>query len=355
MQDMRSKPRWHHRSFSKECSKLLSAASITHEDVELNYGNGNYKIKSLKFYYLIIVLLFSSLVWAQQKQVCFSIDDLPVVSYGMNDTSFQKEITAKLIASFTRNHIPAIGFVIAKKLLNDTLKSPFQISLVERWIDCGFDIGNHTYSHPDYNSVSLKDYTNDLLKGEVIIKELLNRKGRHLKYFRHPYLHLGNTKLKADSLSDFLAQQGSTIAPVTIDTDDYLFALAYKRACEKNDTVLYQRIGQDYLAYMEKKILFYEQQAQALFARNIPQILLVHASWLNAEFMDSLALIYRSHGYTFINMEKALEDTVYQTAITAFGKWGISWLDRWALSWGKQKDFFKDDPVPPEYVMKLTK
>jgi peptidoglycan/xylan/chitin deacetylase (PgdA/CDA1 family) len=292
------------------------------------------------------------MVWTQEKQVCFSIDDLPVVSYGMNDTSFQKDVTARLIASFKRNHIPAIGFVIAKKLFIDTMRNPFQVSLIEQWIDNGFDIGNHTYSHPDYNSVSQKEYTDDLLKGEAVTKEILERKGKHLKYFRHPYLHVGSTKFKADSLSNFLAEHGSVIAPVTIDTDDYFFAVAYKRARLKGDTMLSRRIGQDYLEYMEKKILFYEYQSQSLFSRTIRQILLVHASWLNADYMDSLASLYTSHGYAFINMEKALEDTAYQTPITVCGRWGISWLDRWALSRGKQKVFFKDDPNPPEYVLK---
>jgi peptidoglycan/xylan/chitin deacetylase (PgdA/CDA1 family) len=304
---------------------------------------------------LVIVFLVSPILQGQQKQVCFSIDDLPVVSYAMNDTSFQKNITEKLTASLTRNRIPTIGFVIAKKLLNDTLINLFQVSLIEHWIDCGFDIGCHTYSHPDYNSVSYKEYTDDILKGEVIIKNLLERKGKHLKYFRHPFLHVGNTKLKADSLEDFLAQHGSITAPVTIDTDDYLFALAYKRARIKKDTVLFQQIGQDYLVYMERKILYYEHQSKELFDRNIRQILLVHANWLNAEYMDSLALLYTSRGYTFISMEKVLEDTVYQTEISTFGNWGISWLDRWALSRGKQKDFFKDDPVPPNYIIQLTK
>jgi peptidoglycan/xylan/chitin deacetylase (PgdA/CDA1 family) len=309
----------------------------------------------MRYFILVIVLSFNSILHAQQKQICLSIDDLPVVSYGMNDTSFQKEITKKLIASFTRNHIPAIGFVNEKKLWNDTVRNSFQISLVERWIDCGLDIGNHTYSHPDYNSVSLKEYSDDLLKGETIIKDLLERKGRRLQYFRHPFLHLGNTRLKADSLSEFLSRHGSTTAPVTIDTDDYLFALAYRVAYAKNDTLLIQRIGQDYLEYMEKKLLYYEQQSQALFARNIPQILLVHANWLNSVYMDSLASIYRLHGYIFITMEQALKDSVYQTEITVFDKRGISWLDRWALSLGKQKSFFKDDPAPPEYVIQLTK
>ena len=308
----------------------------------------------MKYLFLVMVFSFNTIVWAQEKQVCFSIDDLPVVSYGMNDTGFQKGVTDKLLASFQRNHIPAVGFVIASKLYNGALRNPFQVSLIERWIDGGFDIGNHTYSHPDYNSVSLMEYTDDLLKGEAVTKEILERKSRHLKYFRHPYLHVGSTKLKADSLSNFLEQHGSAVAPVTIDTDDYLFAVAYKRARMKKDTALFQRIGQDYLVYMAKKILYYEYQSQALFGRNIRQIILVHASWLTAEYMDSLASLYRSHGYTFISMEKALEDTIYKTPVTVYGKWGISWLDRWALSRGKQKDFFKDDPIPPEYIMKST-
>ena len=314
--------------------------------------NKTIRLNHIIFFFLVIVFSLSSIVWTQEKQVCFSIDDLPVVSYGMNDTSFQKEVTARLIASFKRNHIPAIGFVIAKKLFIDTMRNPFQVSLIEQWIDNGFDIGNHTYSHPDYNSVSQKEYTDDLLKGEAVTKEILERKGKHLKYFRHPYLHVGSTKFKADSLSNFLAEHGSVIAPVTIDTDDYFFAVAYKRARMKGDTMLSQRIGQDYLEYMEKKILFNEYQSHALFSRNIRQILLVHASWLNAEYMDSLAALYTSHGYTFISMEKTLEDTLYRTPVTAYGKGGISWLDRWALSRGKQKDFFKDDPNPPKYVVK---
>ena len=52
--------------------------------------------KSMRFFFFVIILSISSVVWAQQKQVCFSIDDLPVVAYGMNDTSFQKDITNKL-------------------------------------------------------------------------------------------------------------------------------------------------------------------------------------------------------------------------------------------------------------------
>jgi peptidoglycan/xylan/chitin deacetylase (PgdA/CDA1 family) len=302
---------------------------------------------------LILPLLFLSFpLQGQQKQVCFSIDDLPVVSYGMNDTCFQRGITDRLIASFLRYRIPAIGFVNEKKLYQMTERNPFAISLLEQWIAHGFEIGNHTYSHPDYNSVSLKEFTEDLVKGEILTKELLERYGQRMTYFRHPYLHMGNTKPKADSLNDFIASHGYTIAPVTIDTDDYLFAVAYQKARMKSDILLVQQIARDYLTYMETKLLHYEQESQALFGHHITQILLVHASWLNSEFMDSLAALYLSHGYSFVSMQTALQDPAYQTPISAFGKWGISWLDRWALSQGKHRDFFNGDPSPPEYITK---
>jgi hypothetical protein len=111
-------------------------------------------------------------------------------------------------------------------------------------------------------------------------------------YFRHPFLHVGNTKSKADSLEEFLNNNGYTVAPVTVDNEDYLFALAYKRALAKNDIELAKRIGTDYISYMEEKIIYYEQQTIELFGRNICQILLVHASALNSIISGPLSICW---------------------------------------------------------------
>ena len=49
---------------------------------------------------VLFVLIFvadSSL--AQKKQVCFSFDDLPVVSYGITDPIYQQQLTDRLVAS----------------------------------------------------------------------------------------------------------------------------------------------------------------------------------------------------------------------------------------------------------------
>lgn len=304
--------------------------------------------------FLFAILWFiPTILTAQQKQVCFTYDDLPVVSYGLNDSVSEKDLMNKLIRALVQNNVPAIGFVNEYKLFNNGHVIPFQISLLKRWSDSGLALGNHTYSHPDFNATSYNEFTQDIVKGEIETKKILTAKGEKIKYFRHPYLHTGNTKPRADSLSTFLQLRNYTVAPVTIDNDDYLFALAYKRAKVKNDSSLMKQIGKDYISYMERKVHYFEKQANKLFGRNISHILLLHTSLLNSDYADALVGMFKDNNYSFITLEKALEDPAYESPVTIYGKWGISWLDRWALSQGK-KDFFGEDPKTPEYIVKLS-
>jgi hypothetical protein len=117
---------------------------------------------------------------------------------------------------------------------------------------------------------------------------------------------------------------------------------------------LMKKIGSDYIIYMEEKLHYFEKQAEHLFGRDIHHILLMHASLLNADYLDALAKMYIKNNYDFVTIDKALEDDAYKTPVIVYGKWGISWIDRWALSQGKRGDFFKGDPVTPEYIKKLA-
>ncbi len=283
------------------------------------------------------------------------MDDLPVVNYGINDSVYQKELFHKIVKTFKTNNVPAIGFVNEKKLFRNNQLINYQVELLNYWVDNGLELGNHTFSHPDYNKVNYSVYIADLQKGDIIMRQLLASTGKSIKYFRPGYLHLGNTKEKADSLSDYLKDHHYTMAPVTVDNEDYWFAVAYKRAMQKQDSVLMIKIGSEYIAYMERKIKYFENQSKKLFGKNIRQILIVHASHLNADYLNELIAMCRRNNYSFVSMDKTLEDPLYKTPVTVFGEWGISWLDQWALSAGKNADFFKQDPLTPDFIMDMVK
>ncbi len=308
----------------------------------------------MKVTLLLFSLCFFLSAIGQTRQVCFTYDDLPVVAYGTTDSAFQQGLTDRLVSTLVKNRIPAIGFVNERKMYNMGQVDPVQLALLRTWTNHGLDLGNHTFSHPDYNKVTYREFTKDVLKGETLTRKLLQEKGSPLKYFRHPFLHVGETKAKADSLETFLRDHLYTVAPVTIDNEDYLFALAYHRANAKKDTVLMKKIGTDFLSYLEAKVKYYERQSVALFGREIPQILLLHASLLNSVYAGALAAMFRRNGYSFVSLDTALEDAAHQTPVTVYGKWGISWIDKWALSKGKKGEFFKGEPETPDYIKKLT-
>jgi peptidoglycan/xylan/chitin deacetylase (PgdA/CDA1 family) len=310
----------------------------------------------MKYLFLFLLFLFfQEISWSQTKDICITLDDLPVVSYDFKEIKFQQTIVKKLIKTFDTYQIPAIGFVNENKLYTKGELDLEKVSLLKMWLKAGYELGNHTYSHKDYHKVSYKEFTQDILDGENVCKNLVQDFDQEYHYFRHPYLHVGLNKDKHDSLKVFLNMHNYEEAPVSIDNDDYLFAYAYSKAMLKEDKDLMRKIGRDYVDYMEDKLFFFEGQSEKLLGRNIKHILLLHANAINADYLDELAERYKRHGYVFVSMKEALTDVAYQTEITKYNNWGISWLDRWALSQDKKGDFFEGDPVTPDYVKAFLK
>lgn len=303
----------------------------------------------------LLIFLGNYLSIAQNKHVCFTIDDLPTVTYGINDTTYQEQLTRNLVTKVKAAGVPATAFVNEIKLHPNGQLSKFQIKLLQLWLDHGLELGNHSYSHFDYNNTSFDQFTSDIIKGEKITSELMRKKNLKLRYFRHPFLHVGQTKPKADSLENFLRGHGYTVAPVTLDNDEYLFALAYHRAKAKNDEQLAARIGNDYITYMEQKLRYFERTSTELFGRNVKHILLIHANALNAEYMDELTAMFVKNGYSFVSLDNAMTDPAYKHDVNVFGRWGISWVDRWAMTEKKGKDFFREEPSTPEYIAEMTR
>lgn len=298
-----------------------------------------------------IILLFPFNLKSQSKQVCLSVDDLTVVNYGIEDTSFTYGITRSLLKTFDKYQIPAIGFVNEMKVYtNDTLDLS-KVKHLHLWASNGYDLGNHTYAHLSYHKTPFDEYTAGILKGELITRPLLKEYAKELKYFRHPYLQVGLTQSAYDSLNLFLAEHDYVVAPVSIDNSDWRFAKAYSDAYKKGDSAMMKKIGESYVDYMEQVLVYYEEQSIELFGRVIAQTLLTHANYLNAEYLDDVMKKYVAHGYQFISQEEALKDPAYQTEVTYFDNWGISWIDRWNLSQGKSRETFKKEPKIPEFLM----
>lgn len=305
---------------------------------------------------LLIALFFATANAAGEpvRKISVTIDDLPKVSILNNDAAGRATMTAKLLGGLSERSIPAIGFVNESQFHDDSVIDEEFAGLLQRWLDAGFDLGNHSFSHFDLHRVSVEKFKQDVVRGENFTKSLLREYGKELEYFRHPFLHTGTTLEIKRSLELFLDNRGYRVAPVSIDNSDWIFARAYILALRGNQAGLADKIGRDYVDYMLRVVEFYEEQSQILFDRNIAHVLLIHANELNADWFGSLADELANVGYQFISLDEALEDSAYDSIDTYVGPSGISWLHRWALTRNVDRAMFKGEPMPPGYVLEMT-
>ena len=304
------------------------------------------------FIFGMILMALGSGVPGQSRRIAVTIDDLPVVST-KSDIESRRKITRDLLSHVRKARVPAVGFVNEGKLYSDGTRDEKQIDLLRMWLDAGMELGNHTYSHLSLHDNELAKFEEEIVKGEIITKELLTPKGRSIKYFRHPYLATGlSLEIKRD-LAAFLKEHGYTIAPVTVDNADWIFARAYDFAFDKNDAAMMKRIGDAYVPYLDSKLEYFEKQALKAVGRDIPQILLIHANRINSVYFGKLAKAMKKRGYRFITLEEALRDEAYKLPDNFIKRSGISWLHRWALDRGSD-NVVPNEPRVPEFVMKYS-
>jgi len=277
------------------------------------------------------VFLLSAAHAPGPKQVAITIDDLPRSGSGIISTFPDlQRFTKALLAPLASAHIPFIGFVNERSRANLT---PAQLRrLLDIWLDSGGDLGNHTATHPDLNRTPLEKYEQDILAGETVTRAALEARGRRLRYFRHPFLHAGQDPDTKHRLEQWLPAHGYTVAPVTLDNSDYIFASVYAAALQHGDHKKADGILAEYIAYMQSIVDFFDGRSIEVLGRRLPQTLLIHASELNRDAMPALLDMFRKSGYAFVSLDEALNDPAYREPDDYAGPKGLSWIHRWALT-----------------------
>ena len=264
---------------------------------------------------------------ARPGEVALTFDDLPALTI-LPDQRYVDYLNATILRDLRRHHIPAIGFVNEGKIYD--LEKDHQIANLERWLDAGMELGNHTYSHPSLNELGAGAYIEDIVRGERITKGLLASHKEQMRYFRPPYLETGKTLETKNKVLNWLGSHGYQLAPVTIDADDWEFAEPYDDAIARRDKAAQRRIRAQYLSFTSSRIGWAQASARILFGRDIAQIMLLHCTRLNADALDDVLKILRRAHLKPVSLARALEDPVYRQPDKYVGPDGIDWLERWA-------------------------
>jgi len=284
---------------------------------------------------------------APQRAIAITIDDLPAANANGMTGAEIVVMTTKLLATLRDQKVPAVGFVNERKLYKQG-EVDDRIKALNLWLDNGFELGNHTFSHFSLNRVTLPAWEDDVIRGEVVTRILLARHNMKMRYLRHPYLDTGRNLQTRREAEAFLVNRGYRIAPVTMDAWDWMYAGVYEDARKRGDAALQQQLVSSYLTYTGVVFDYYEKFSKDLIGYEPRQILLLHGNWLEADHIGELVDLLRKRGYKFVTLEDALSDAAYGMPDDFIGEEGTNWLDHWAITRGHPP---LNTPVFPQWVI----
>lgn len=226
---------------------------------------------------------------AQTRNLAMTIDDLPFVGESKN---FHLNM---IIDALKTTDTPATGFIIAREV------NTANLATLQKFRDAGFSLGNHTLSHININKVTADAYIQNIDSADKILTPVLTEP----KFFRYPYMAEGYG-FKKERVQHYLSSKKYRIAPITIDSKDFIFNQLLLSVPESERRHFLTVLKPCYLDFIWQQTLKAEENSRSSQHVDKTQILLIHANLLNAYVLPDIINLYKQNEYHFVSLETAL-------------------------------------------------
>ncbi|MGA2349529.1 MAG: polysaccharide deacetylase family protein [Terracidiphilus sp.] len=274
-----------------------------------------------------------------QPVVALTFDDLPaagILPQGENRT----KIATALATALKANHLEGTyGFVNAVRLEND----PDAQQALHIWVDAGMNIGNHTWSHMSLTGNTVEAYEQEVARNEPALAQY--GEVRDWRWFRYPFLTEGETLEKRHAIRNYLREHGYRVAQVTLSFEDYAWNDAYARCSVKPDDAAIAWLRQSYLEAATESIRLGREEERIAFGREIPNVMLLHATAFTTLMLPDLVDLLRKQGFRFAALAEVEADAAYGLDPDAALQYGGTLPDQFVESRKLPYPAFKPNPV----------
>jgi peptidoglycan/xylan/chitin deacetylase (PgdA/CDA1 family) len=295
----------------------------------------------------LIGALFLVVQLCAAQKVAITFDDLPL-NGDLPPGVTRVQIAREAIALLNSLHAPAAyGFLNAKKLEGDEDAA----EALRVWA-AAEPFGNHTYAHMNLNENSPEAFEREIDQNEPAL-ELLAGKDSEWHWFRYPFLHEGETVEKRRAVRAYLQAHGYRVAQVTLDWEDYLWNSAYARCAAKNDAASIAWLKSSYLSIESSYLDLGRDLAKLVYGHDINHVLLLHLGAFSSTILPDAFDLMQKKGFTFVTLQEAESDPVYQGDPDVGSKYAGTLLELWIEA--KKMKFPAVMPKPYKELREICK
>jgi peptidoglycan/xylan/chitin deacetylase (PgdA/CDA1 family) len=222
------------------------------------------------------------------------------------------DIAERYLATLKAHRVPeAYGFVNALRLKD----APGSEPVLDIWRKAGYPLGNHTYSHLGLSqAASLQAWEDNVKQGEAPIAARMA--GADWRVLRYPFLDAGNGAAgdpgRHDAAQAWLRQQGYRIADVSVSFDDWAYTDTYARCLAKDDMAAIDAMKREYFTRVDAAIARMKALSQAVYGRQIPEVLLTHMGAWSAATLPEVMARLDAAGAHYVTLAQAQSDAAFR-------------------------------------------
>lgn len=235
-----------------------------------------------------------------QRSIAITMDDL-----NWTPLPNATEINTRLLDAMRSHQARLALFGIGRNADNATGQA-----LIQPWKQAGHLIGNHTYSHRNYDSVTFEEFSADIMRADRVLASDLSTP----RLFRFPMLKEGNTAAKRDRMREFLATHHYRNGYVTIDASDWYYDNRLRERLATDAGFDVNRFRQPYLDHLWDRAQFYDDLSTQVLGRSVPHTVLLHWNLLNSLFLADVLNMFHRRGWRIVSAEHAFRDPIFLRA-----------------------------------------
>ncbi|MFT5453117.1 MAG: peptidoglycan/xylan/chitin deacetylase (PgdA/CDA1 family) [Enterobacterales bacterium] len=235
-------------------------------------------------------------------KIALTFDDAP--SINEENITFRPERMDKVIEILLKNKIShCTAFVIGKYAIGHE-------AILLRWLDAGFQLGNHTFYHDHCSQLSDSEFEKTVLKCHTVLESVDAFSIVDEKWFRFPYLEAGINSSQRKKFKEILSDLGYKIAHASISFNDHQYERPLENAI-KTSPINIKRVSKRYLNNVAKAVHLFDKIYKNEYGYSIEHIAYAHFGGISENCLDQLLMNLGEMDIEWSTLNSASKCNVY--------------------------------------------
>lgn len=181
---------------------------------------------------------------------------------------------------------------------------------LHRWLQAGYWLGNHTFSHRRASESGVAEFVADVQRCDELLRAVGAFDAGRPRLFRFPSLDRGATTRERAAIADGVRDLGYVIAHASVDLFDYLFEEPVSLAERAGDSARLETVLQRYAEVALASCAYEARHIHRQLGRTVPLIAFFHCGPTSTVGLDRV--LGQLQGVRWCSQAEALQDPFYR-------------------------------------------